>query len=211
MKVTIKPKKLYAFILKYNIGLLSLIVLLAAAQFYREAERIRLITKPNNPNAFGDGDIVRVIDVIDGDELLIEKDGTQTNLRILGIKSFNSSLSDPLITEYGRVCFQYLRSTAKNQKAKIKIPSKRVGGQGRLLGTLFLADQSGQYRFDLGKDLISKGYSMVYSRYDFDLMLKYLEVENQSKLEKNGFWGNKTISNRVISMKNIWEEEKLVD
>ena len=52
---------------------------------------------------------------------------------------------------------------------------------------------------------------MVYSRYDFDLMLKYLEVENQSKFEKNGFWGNETISNRVISMKNIWEDEKLGD
>ncbi|MCH1420140.1 thermonuclease family protein [bacterium] len=211
MTLTIKAKKLYAFILKYNIGLLSLIFLLAAAQFYREAERIRLITKPNNPDAFGDGDIVRVIDVIDGDEVLIEKDGTQTNLRILGIKSFNSTLSDPTVTEYGRICLQYLQSTTKNQKAKIKIPTKRVGGEGRLLGTLFLADQSGQYRFDLGEDLISKGYSMVYSRYDFDLMIKYLKVENQTKLEKKGFWGNETISNRVIAMKKIWEEEKLID
>ena len=104
MTLTIKAKKLYAFILKYNIGLLSLIFLLAAAQFYREAERIRLITKPNNPDAFGDGDIVRVIDVIDGDEVLSEKDGPQTNLIILGIKSFNSTLSDPTVTEYGRIC-----------------------------------------------------------------------------------------------------------
>ena len=52
---------------------------------------------------------------------------------------------------------------------------------------------------------------MVYSRYDFDLMIKYLKVENQTKLEKKGFWGNETISNRVIAMKKIWEEEKLID
>lgn len=203
--------KLYAFIVKYNIGIISFLILISSAIFYIKAENIRSFTKPNNPDAFLDGDIVIVKEVIDGDELLIEKDGTQTNLRLLGIKSFNSSLSDPMVSEYGQVCFQYLVSTAKGQNASIKIPEKRVGGEGRLLGTLFLADQSQEYKIDLGMDLISRGYSMVYTRYDFELMPKYLEKENKAQKQKNGFWGNENISNRAISMKKIWEEEKLID
>ena len=203
--------RIHTFILKYNIGILSCLFFLASAIFYIKAERIRSITKPNNPDAFLDRDIVIIKDVIDGDELLIEKDGVQTNLRLLGIKSFNPSLSDPLVSEFGQVCFQYLISKAKGQKASIKIPEKRVGGEGRLLGTLFLSDKSQNYQNDLSKDLISKGYSMVYTRYDFELMPEYLKVENQARDEKNGFWGNDNISNRAISMKKIWEEEKLID
>ena len=82
--------RIHTFILKYNIGLLSCLFFLASAIFYIKAERIRSITKPNNPDAFLDGDIVIIKDVIDGDELLIEKDGVQTNLRLLGISSIFS-------------------------------------------------------------------------------------------------------------------------
>ena len=138
-----------------------LFIFSASAIFYIKAERIRSITKPNNPDAFLDGDIVIIKDVIDGDELLIEKDGVQTNLRLLGIKSFNPSLSDPLVSEFGQVCFQYLISTVKDQKASIKIPEKRVMAKADYLG-LFLSDKSRNYQNDLSKDLISKGYSMVY-------------------------------------------------
>lgn len=54
----------------------------------------------SNPDAFATGDIVTIAGVIDGDELLIEnQEGVPTRLRILGIKSFSPTLSDPLLSE----------------------------------------------------------------------------------------------------------------
>lgn len=203
--------RFFLFIIKYNISIFSCIILLASANFYINAERIRAITKPNNPDAFSDGDIVLIKEAIDGDELLIEKDGVQTNLRILGIKSFNPSLSDPLLTEFGQVCFQYLHSTYNGSNASLKLSDKGVGNEGRLLGTLYATDDSGKYTKDIGENLISKGFSMVYTRYDFKLMPQYLKTENKAKNEKAGFWGNEKISKRVDSMKQLWEEEKLID
>jgi len=203
--------RIYSFILNYNIGILACLILAASVNYYVNAERIRAITKPNNPDAFADGDIVLIKAAIDGDELLIEKGGVQTNLRILGIKSFNPSLSDPLLSEYGQVCFQYLQTNIKNKKARLKISDKGVGDEGRLLGTIFTNDLSGEYSIDLGKDLISKGYSMVYTRYDFELMPEYLQAEEKAKAANAGFWSNEKITARAESMKKLWEEEKLID
>ena len=93
----------------------------------------------SNPDAFATGGIVTIVGVIDGDELLIEnQEGVPTRLRILGIKSFSPTLSDPLLSEYGKICFDYLKARVTHQSARLEIPGKILDTEGRLLGSLFL-------------------------------------------------------------------------
>ena len=186
-------------------------ILVASFCFYNNAERIRAITKPNNPDAFVTGDIVLIKEAIDGDELLIEKEGVQTNMRLLGIKSFNPTFSDPSLSEYGQNCFQYIQYHMEGQLAKLEVPEKRTGDEGRLLGTLFAKNEDGEYTVDLGLELISKGYSLAYTRYDFKLMPQYLAAEEVAKEAHTGFWSNEQITERAASMRKLWEEERLID
>ena len=199
------------FVIRYNMGILSSILLFASLIFYINAERIRAITKSDNPDAFVSGDIVTVKEAIDGDDLLIEKEGVLTNLRLLGIESFNPTVSDPLLSEYGQICFQYIKSRMEGKQARLEIPEKRTGSKGRLLGTLYVQDKTGEYTIDLGLELISKGYSLAYTRYHFKFMPQYLAAEQKAKNSHEGFWSNERIAARAISMRKLWEEEKLND
>ena len=200
-----------SFAVRYNIGILSSILLAASLVFYINAERIRAITNSNNPDAFASGDIVTIKEAIDGDDLLIEKEGVLTNLRLLGIESFNPTVSDPLLSEYGQICFQYIQSRMEGKQARLEVPEKRTGGKGRLLGTLYAQDEAGKYTVDLGLELISKGYSLAYTRYDFKLMSQYLAAEQKARNAHEGFWSNERIAARAASMRKLWEEEKLND
>ena len=203
--------RIRSFLVQNNILLLSAVLLSFAAFFFHGAEKIRDVTNSSNPDAFDSGDIVTVKEALDGDNLLIEKEGILTDLRLLGIDSFSPTVSDPLLSEYGQICFQYLQSRMVGETGRLEVPEKRTGDKGRLLGTLFVKDDAGDYTLDVALDLIKKGYSLVYTRYDFDKMDEYLKAEAEARRQKQGCWGNPSIAARADSMKKLWEEEKAND
>ncbi len=197
------------FFAKYNVSLIAAVLLSVAGIFFLRATQIRSTTKFSNPDAFTSGDLVTVVEIIDGDDVLIERDnGVKTRLRIMGIDTFSSTVSDPLLSEYGRICMQHLKARAKGKVARLSIPEKRLGHKGRLLGTLHLQDESGDYTRDLGLDLVRKGYALVYTRYPFDKMSDYLVVEAEARSEHAGFWSDPVVSSRAAALKMLWEEER---
>ena len=201
-----------SFLAKYNVRILTLILLAASVYFFTGAQKIRSITSASNPDLFASGDIVKILDVIDGDELLIGNGkGGKTVFRLLGIKSFSPTVSDPFLSEYGKICFQYLKARAIGQTAKVVIASKQLDTEGRLLGTLFIEDSQEQYSVDLGLELVEKGYTLVYTKFAFDEMKSYLDVQDQAMQGNAGFWSDKRIKARALSLRALWDEEKQND
>lgn len=211
-KVNFPRSRIVSFLAKYNIRILSLILLAASIYFFVGAQRIRSIISASNPDIFSNDDIVNILEVIDGDEVLIgDGKGGNTVLRLLGIKSFSPTVSDPLLSEYGKICFQYLKARVAEQNARIEIASKTLDTEGRLLGTLFLKDSQGQFTIDLALELVGKGYTLVYTKFDFADMKPYLEVQEQAKHENSGFWSNERIKSRALSLRVLWDKEKQND
>lgn len=211
-KVELFQSRIFIFLAKYNIRILILTLIAASIYFFVGAQQIRSITFASNPDIFSSDDIVNILEVIDGDEILIgDGKGGNTVLRLLGIKSFSPTVSDPLLSEYGKICFQYLKARTMGQTAKIVISGKQLDTEGRLLGALFFKDSQKQFSVDLGLELVEKGYTLVYTRFDFDDMKTYLKAQEQASHENAGFWSNERIKARALSLRLLWNEEKLND
>jgi endonuclease YncB( thermonuclease family) len=194
---------------RHNITVLTVVLASAAACYYCGAYRLRAKTKYSNPEAFSDGDEVVITEVIDGDDVLIRGEGGEkTRTRILGIDTFSPTLSDPLLSEYGKICVQHLRARAKGRKALLRIPQKQLGNTGRLLGTLFLKEEGREEPIDIGLDLVRKGYALVYTRYPFTGMDAYLAVESEARAAKSGFWSDPNVTARAAALKMLWAEER---
>jgi len=192
--------------------MIILCLLSAALYFTFGVQRLLDRIHSSNPDAFTTGDIVTVVDVIDGDELLIESQaGVPTRLRLLGIKSFSPTVSDPLLSEYGKICFDYLKARVSDQPVRLEIAEKVLDGEGRLLGTLFLKNPAGAYTIDLARDLVDKGYTLVYTRYRFEKMADYLAAQQGARALYNGFWSNDIITVRSLALLKLWEEEAAND
>jgi endonuclease YncB( thermonuclease family) len=194
---------------RYNISFVTVILLCCSTFYLIGAMRMRSYTSANNPHLFSTDDIVTILEIVDGDELLIGDDeGNTSRIRLLGIKSFSATLSDPLLSEYGKICFNYLKATAVGEKARLVVSEKRVDNKGRLLGTIFVKDSAGQYASDLGLDLVAKGYTLVYTEFDFKDMQAYMAVQDQAKRDLTGFWSNERISARASSMLLLWDQKR---
>jgi len=204
--------RVLCFWAKHNITLITLCLFSVSIFYTIGVQRMLERINSSNPEAFGSGDIVSVVGVIDGDELLIEnQEGVPTRLRILGIKSFSPTLSDPLLSEYGKICFDYLKAKVTRQRARLHIPNKVLDAEGRLLGTLFLEEAPDAYTLDLALDLVDRGYSLVYTKYEFANMAAYLAVQQRARANYNGFWSSDVVSARAISLLKLWEEERADD
>lgn len=197
---------------RHNLTMIILCLLSAALYFTFGVQRMLDRINSSNPDAFATGDIVTIVGVIDGDELLIESEkGVPTRLRILGIKSFSPTISDPLLSEYGKICFDYLKAKVSDQSVRLQIADKVLDGEGRLLGSLFLKNSAGEYTIDLARDLVDKGYTLVYTRYLFGKMADYLGAQQGARANYNGFWSNDIVSARSLALLKLWEEEAAND
>lgn len=193
---------------RHNLTIMVLCLLSASLYYTIGVQRMLERIHSSNPDAFATGDIVTIVGVIDGDELLIEnQEGVPTRLRILGIKSFSPTLSDPLLSEYGKICFDYLQARVTHQPVRLEISEKVLDTEGRLLGTLFLKNPQGEYTIDLARDLVDKGYTLVYTRFRFGKMADYLTVQQGARANYNGFWSNDIVSARSLALLKLWEEE----
>jgi endonuclease YncB( thermonuclease family) len=209
-----RHRLLYA-LYRYHLGLVTLLIFSAGCFFLVGAVRFKIAIGASAPERFTTNDTVRIIDVIDGDELLIaNSDGARTVLRLLGIRSFNPTVSDPTLSEYGRICFNYLKGLTLDQDARLEISEKRIDDEGRLLGTLYLEDGEGgdgKWTVDVAGDLIQKGYTLVYTKYDFERMDQYLSIQRAAKDQKAGLWSDPKIASRADSMVNMWTRERVDD
>ena len=184
----------------------SSIFLLAMACFYFvQVQQQRYAMLSDYPARFSDGDLATVSRVIDGDEIRINKPGGSTRVRILGIKSFDSTERDALLMEYGKVAVDFLSEEVLNKEVRIKVAEKRVDDEGRLIATIFFGDDKQK---DLAEFMVANGVTLVYTKYFFPQMDQYLKSQDKAISEKQGFWQNQRVSARAESMLQLWNAER---
>lgn len=180
--------------------------LLALASFYFvQVQQQRYATLSNHPERFADGDTVTVSRVIDGDEIRIQKSDVSTRVRILGIKSFDSTERDFMLMEYGKVAVDYLSEEVLNKEVQIKVAEKGVDDEGRLLATILFGENKQK---DLAETMVANGLTLVYTKYPFPKMDQYLESQNSAKASNEGLWQNQRVSARAESMLKLWSAER---
>jgi len=204
-------KKTLKLLSRYLLEVLSLVMLTAALVFYLDVQQMKSKLNESNPEMFSTGDMVTVVKAIDGDEVIVQNaDGFRVIVRILGVKSFSPTISDPKLSEYGKIAYNHLGARLKGKSVRLELNDPKVDGKKRLLSYLYLKEDSGK-EVDIGKELVEKGYSLVYLRYDFSNIQDYIKVEQTAENTSTGFWSNSTIVKRSQALKRIWLEEKLQD
>ncbi len=197
-------RKWIGYLAKNYINFISICLLLCSIFYFVSIQRVRMATLSSNPELFTDGEMVEVVRAIDGDEVRIKNSQGGTRLRILGIKSFDASERDMLLTEYGKIAVDYLEQEVVGKRAKLLVAEKRVDNKGRLLATLILEDNNA----DVAKTMVTDGLTLVYTKFSFPAMDDYLAAQNLAQSKKTGLWQNDRVAVRAQSMRNVWDQER---
>lgn len=200
---------------RHLILVVSLAMLSVSVVFAYQVESHRRELNQLASREFKNGDRVKILEAIDGDELAVERtDGTRTVVRVLGIKSFDPTRNDPLLAQFGRRCFEMLKTLAVGKRARLEVGEPAVDAKGRLLAYVQLIDDTGAdestatQTTDLGLELVRRGLTVVYTRYDFSRGIEYLEAEANARRGKVGLWSSRKVVSRVQAMKANWVKEQ---
>ena len=198
---------MFARVTKDPLLVLAACLLGASVYFSLGVERMKAAITHTDASAFADGDEVKIIAVIDGDELSVRSQTGQTTVvRLLGIKSFHRTSYDRLFGQYGRQSFDHLTSRWLNRTVKLRLGRTRVDDRQRLLA--YLEWGEGNVSTDVGQDLVSRGFSLVYTAYPFNREQPYLKAEDVALTEKRGLWANAAMVSRIRGLQAIWAEKR---
>jgi endonuclease YncB( thermonuclease family) len=208
------PSKTRSFLLQYHLLLVAVVLFGLSAFFMTRVSEFRALVRADNPDAFASDDLVTIQRIVDGDDLMVgNPQGVSTRLRLLGLKTFDPVVSDPIFSEQGRITFDYLTSIAMDRTARLIVSPKRVDNRNRLLGQLFLAgdaDSPDDYSMDIGLHLIEKGYAIVYTEFEFNsaLELAYLTTQAKAREEKQGLWSNPKTVAQADAWRTLWDQKR---
>ncbi len=159
------------------------------------------LSDPNGPDEFASGKKVTVISVIDGDEISVTMGGSRFIVRLLGIWSYDATANDTLTQGQGRIAMNYLETTLLNKEVGLVFETFKRDENKRVLAYVHRDDT------DVGYDMVSKGMCLVYTKYPFPRMEKYLSAEIAAEKRRLGLWGDTGIVIRSRVLKKLWESE----
>jgi endonuclease YncB( thermonuclease family) len=200
-------RDLLRFLARNVLVSLSLVLLGASTFFFISAEGFRRSIRRRQTEGFRTGDLVRVTRVIDGDELVVvDARNRQTVVRLLGVKSFDPTRNDPLLKQYGTICVDHIKSQFVGKDARLTVGEPRTDRHGRLLAYLAVTVDGSD--LDVGLDLVRRGLSLVYNRYEFSRMDSYARAEIEAMNAKAGLWSNAGVASRAQALKAVWDERR---
>lgn len=145
------------------------------------------------------GDVVKLVKLIDGDSLQVAKAGQETvNVRIVGIKSFNVKVEKDVVAPYAQAGLHALEQLLKDKPLRVLLNQPAQDKSGRYLVTLFVDDE------DVAIKLIAQGLTLVYTVYPFYNMQAYHHEQVQAQAAKRGLWANRQVAQRAEALIAEW-------
>lgn len=124
--------------------------------------------------------------VVDGDTLVLEKEGTEYKVRLIGVNTPESvHLDKTKNTEFGKVASEFTKKRLENKTVDIEFDAGPTDRYGRLLVYLYLDGVS------YNEVLLEEGMAqvMIYSPNVKNAEL-YKSIEKVAKDKKVGLWKN---------------------
>jgi endonuclease YncB( thermonuclease family) len=175
-------------------------LLLSASLFYgvNAAKQRRLIH--HSGGTLVSGDIVRLDRIIDGDTIMVAKEGAApATVRILGIKALESKVAKDPASLFGKASIAGLERHMAGHPVRVMLNTPPKDSRGRYLATLYVNDK------DISLELIREGLVLVYSVYPFPAMSIYLHEQELARAGKKGLWGDPEVKRRAIALIEEWQ------
>lgn len=131
-------------------------------------------------------EFVPVMRVIDGDTLVVEIDGVEETIRIIGINTPETVAPRKPVECFGQEASAKARNLLEGKEVRLEADSTQNERDkyGRLLRYVFLSDGS-----DFGKTMIFEGYAYEYTyQTPYVYQEEYKQAQTDARSAQRGLW-----------------------
>ena len=136
------------------------------------------------PNLYGP---YRVRWVVDGDTIVVDLNGTDTYIRLIGIdtpESVSYNVSEN--TEEGIIAAEYTKKLLRKKKVYLEYDKNTQDKYGRTLAYVFMEDKTTM----ANREILRAGMAKVYSfKPNVKYEREFLKIQNEAKINQTGLWG----------------------
>jgi micrococcal nuclease len=128
----------------------------------------------------------KVLEVYDGDTILVDMDGVKEKVRMIGIDTPETHKPNTPVQCYGPEASDYSKKHLSNQKVRLDADPKSTPRDryGRLLRYVYLSD--GTF-YNLS--LVEQGYGFAYTAFPYTKLGQIIDAEKSARDNKLGLWG----------------------
>ncbi len=136
------------------------------------------------PNLYGP---YRVRWVVDGDTIVVDLNGTDTYIRLIGIdtpESVSYNVSEN--TEEGKIAAEYTKKLLRKKKVYLEYDKNTQDKYGRTLAYVFMEDKTTM----ANREILRAGMAKVYSfKPNVKYEREFIKIQNEAKINQTGLWG----------------------
>lgn len=138
--------------------------------------------------SFTDGQLYDVVKVVDGDTIVISKDGVDATVRMIGVDTPETVHPSKPVQCFGAEASKKTKEWLEGESVYLKVdPTQGERDKyGRLLGYVFRDD--GLF---INRSLISEGFAFEYTyNLPYEYQAEFQAAEDTARLEKRGLWAD---------------------
>jgi endonuclease YncB( thermonuclease family) len=155
------------------------------------------------PAVLAPNDIVRVVHIVKGDEVEVEKDGKLARVRLLGVHAFSSVMTDAQLSALAAGGVAALTELIGQKPVRLSFDKTVQDPSGRYLAYL---DKDGA---DVGHGLVAQGWAVVYTEFPFAREQDYLAAETPARVSGRNLWGLRPAADLVRGLRRQWLEARI--
>ncbi len=121
--------------------------------------------------------------VVDGDTIIIDMNGKQDRVRLIGIDTPETVHPNKPVEYFGKEASAFTKRMVEGKKVKLEYDQEKKDKYGRLLAYVYLED--GTF---LNAEIIKRGYGFAYTRFPFKYLDDFREYEKEARENKRGLW-----------------------
>lgn len=122
--------------------------------------------------------------VIDGDTIEVRLDGKSYKVRLIGVDTPETVAPGRAVERFGKEASQFTRSKLEKKTVYLAFDWDLYDRYGRLLAYVYFPD-----RTCFNAELIRLGYGHAYTKYPFQFLEEFRELELEARKAKRGLWG----------------------
>ena len=119
--------------------------------------------------------------VVDGDTIIVAGIGS---VRLIGVDTPETVHPNRPVEFFGKEASAFTRQLLDGKRVRLEYDQERQDRYGRTLAYVYLAD--GTFA---NAEIIRRGYGHAYTRFPFQHMEEFRELEREARTSRRGLWG----------------------
>lgn len=126
------------------------------------------------------------IRVIDGDTIVVQLNGQEEKVRLIGVDTPETVHPSKPVEYFGKEASRFTRQMVEGKQVTLEYDWQRRDKYRRLLAYVFLENQA-----MLNEEIIKQGFGFAYTRFPFKYMEKFRGLEKEARENNRGLWEKK--------------------